>query len=471
MPTNMKGCVDRYYIGCVLLCVVVRFICGGCCHAQNLCDNVVSLDSCRARALRCNKSLQIADVVVEQSAYWVRAARGAYLPGVDFAAAAFYNQKELQLVDAGMLRGKITDWGVPASIASAIVPDNLLAFDTHRVLAGVLTVVQPLFLGGKIVAANNLADNAKRLAQSQRRLTETEVITAVDDAYWLVISLVYKKRLAESFVLLVDTLNSHVNAMIAEGVATRSDGLAVSVALNEAEVALTKVDNGLSLSRMALAQLCGMALDTVFTLQDESPALLQVGVLQSYNLNGVYGRREELQSLRFLSNMAQAQQRMALSDMLPSIALMGMYTFNTPNLYDGFKTEIDGMFRVGVVMRVPMFHWGTNYYRYRASRCATVIAGIEIELAKERIALQVSQSRFRYDEAVRTYRMTTDNMKQAEENLRNAQLAYAEGIYSITEVLAAQTAWLQANSEQIDARIGVEVSRNAYNRAVGLPLY
>lgn len=422
-------------------------------------------------ALRHNKSLQIADVAVEQSSYLVRVARGAYRPSIDFVGGAFYNQKELRLVDVDKLRGGLVDWGITPTIASALLPDDFLALDTHRVLAGALTLVQPIFLGGKIVAANSLADNAHRLAQSQRRLAETEVIAAVDDAYWLVVSLIYKRRLACSFVALVDTLYSHVDAMIATGVATRSDALAVEVARNEAEVALTKVDNGLSLSRMALAQLCGMSLDTVFALQDESDKTLDVGALQRYNLSGVYSRREEVQSLHYLSDMARSQQRMALSDMLPSIALVGMYTFNAPNLYDGFKTDVDGMFRVGVVMRVPIFHWGTNYYRYRASRCATVIAGIEIEAAKERIALQVSQSLFRYDEAVRIYRMTSDNMKQAEENLRNARLSYAEGIYTITEVLAAQTAWLQANSEQIDARIGVEMARNAYDRAVGLPLY
>ena len=65
-------------------------------------------------------------------------------------------------------------------------------------------------------------------------------------------------------------LDSDMVKMIDEGVATRSNGLAVSVKLNEAEMTLTKVDDGLTLSRMLLCQLCGIPLTNRPILAEEA---------------------------------------------------------------------------------------------------------------------------------------------------------------------------------------------------------
>lgn len=81
-----------------------------------------------------------------------------------------------------------------------------------------------------------------------------------DQAYWQVISLINKKKLAQSYLQLVSQLDSDVDKMITEGVATKADGLSVKVKVNEAEMKLTQVDNGLSLSKMVLCQLCGLPL-------------------------------------------------------------------------------------------------------------------------------------------------------------------------------------------------------------------
>ncbi len=452
-------------IRCKILSIITFLVLTGA-HAPA--QEILTLDECRTRALHNNKSLQIADEIVNQARYTRKAARGAYLPGIDFIGAYLYNQKDIQLVDVDNLRTTINNIGIPPSWSSALIPDDLLEFDTHNVIAGAITLMQPLFAGGKIIAANVMAENAEQLTLSQRRVAEETVITAVDDAYWLVVSLTHKKELAESFVALVDSLHYNIEAMIAEGIATRSEGLTVAVALNEAEILLTQTQNSLSLSRMLLAQLCGMPIDTVFTLQEEILSTHTTTVpYDKYNMEGVFLRREEIRSLGFLSNIAKAQQNMALSSMLPSLALIGTYTFNSPNLYKGFKNEIDGMFRVGVLLRIPILHWGTHLNLYKAARSASVVSKIEIEAAKERITLQVHQASYKAAEAIKTYQMTCRNIEKAEENLRNARLAFDEGIYTANDVLAAQTAWRKAQSEKIDAEIAVRISRTALERATG----
>lgn len=125
-------------------------------------------------------------------------------------------------------------------------------------------------MGGKIIAYNKITKYAERLAESQHATGMQDLILQTDQIYWQIISLVNKKKLAENFLELVQKLDSDVDKMIKEGVATKADGLSVKVKVNEAEMMLTQVDNGLNLSKMLLCQLCGLPLETDFQLADES---------------------------------------------------------------------------------------------------------------------------------------------------------------------------------------------------------
>lgn len=120
-------------------------------------------------------------------------------------------------------------------------------------------------------AYNKITRYARRsLAQSQQNTAAQEIVYQVDELYWQVVSLTHKKRLAESYAALLDSLQYNIRAMIEEGVATQSDGLTVAVKSNEAQISLTQVDNGLSLAKMVLAQMCGMPIDETYTLADET---------------------------------------------------------------------------------------------------------------------------------------------------------------------------------------------------------
>ena len=132
--------------------------------------------------------------------------------------------------------------------------------------------------------------------------------------------------------------------MLDQGVATRSDVLSVDVKLNAAQVDMVKVDNGLVLARMALAQVCGLPVHAQFTLADEDidtpmpePGIAPEG---GYDMEQVYSNRPDLRALEQGIEVAKQQKRVALSTMLPTVALIGSYEFSNPNMYDGFKEEI-----------------------------------------------------------------------------------------------------------------------------------
>ena len=453
----------------------------------------VSLDSCRAMALSNNKNLRMKAEAVRQAGYQKDEAFAAYLPALDFAGGYMYNQKNLSIFDSdqrlpvqtfdlktqsyqyNLVKNPVTGEPIkgpggqyiPEQVA--LIPKEAMEFDIHNVFFGAITLTQPIFMGGKIVAMNKITGYAEELARAMHNSEAENIIYAVDAAYWQVVSLKAKQKLARSYVQLLDTLHYNVEKMVEQGVATRSDLLTVDVKLNQANVDLTKVDNGLVLSRMALAQVCGLPVNSDLHLEDEDieVATVSAPVATSYNMEDVYARRQDLRALEIGVNIYSKQEDVVKSDMLPKVALVGTYSFSNPNMFDGFKNRFNGAFSVGAMVTIPIWHWGGNYNKYRAAKSKTTIARLELENAKEMIDLQVSQSAFKAQEAMKTYEMTVSNLTKANENLRQANVGFREGVMTTDNVMEAQTAWLKANSEKVDAMIDVHLCDVYLSKVLG----
>ena len=449
----------------------------------------VSLDSCRTMAMANNKQLRVQAQQIKAAGYQKKEASAAYLPAIDFAGGYTYNQKNISIFDSDqhlpvqVFDGKGYQFdlvtgpdGVPVKgpdgqyipKSVAYLPKDAMTYDIHNVFFGAVTLTQPIYMGGKIVAMNKITRYAEELARSMHENGAEEIIYAVDAAYWQVVSLKAKHKLATSYVALLNTLHNNVQAMINEGVATKSDLLTVDVKLNSANVDLVKVENGLTLSRMALAQLCGLPVDTPLHLADEDATRPDAEpIATSYNMADVYSNRPDLHALRLGLKITEQQSKVAMSSMLPNLALIGAYSFSNPNMFNGFKDKFNGAFSVGAVLKIPIWHWGGNYNKYRAAKVEETIMKLKIQDAEEMINLQVNQAAFKANEAMKTYAMTRTNLSKANENLRQAQLGFKEGVQTTDNVMEAQTAWLKANSENIDAEIDVNLCRVYLSKVLG----
>ena len=455
----------------------------------------VPLDSCRNMALRNNKAILIANEKVTAAGYQRSEAKAAYLPSIDFEGSYLYNQKNLSLIEEdAMLPVKtfnpatgsydfsiVTDpTGKPVTVGGqyvpkevALLPKSALTYDIHNVFAGALTLTQPVFFGGKIKAMNDITKYAEDLAKTLRNKAAEDVVYQVDAAYWQVVSLRAKQDLAESYVQLLDTLNSNVNAMVRQGIATKADALSVAVKLNEGNVDVRKVNNGLSLSRMLLAQLCGLPSSTQMTLADEGKQQLDETAMpaNSYNLDEVYARRQDVNALQLGVKIYEKKAKVAMSSMMPQLAVIGAYSVTNPNSFNGFKNKFGGAFSVGAVLKIPLWHWGGNYNKYRAARSEAVTKNIELADVRDKIELQVNQASFKAQEAVKTRMATQSNLDKANENLRIAKLGFKEGVMPVDNVMAAHTAWLKANSEAIDAQIDVQLCNVYLSKVLGTMQY
>lgn len=462
-------------------------------------QNTLSLDSCRALAIANNKELLIGQEKIKAAHYQRKAAFTNYLPNLSGTGAYMRNQKEFSLLNdaqKGALSGLGTSLSGPLQQASQVIgqihPELLpllsqlgntmvpalneagnsivdaFRTDTRNVYAGALTLTQPLYMGGKIRAYNKITQYAEELAREQHNSGLQEVILSTDQTYWQVVSLTGKKRLAEGYLKLLQKLNSDVEKMINEGVATKADGLSVRVKVNEAEMTLTKVEDGLSLSKMLLCQLCGIDLSTPITLADEKlEDIPTLAVTPSFDMTEAYANRPEIRSLELATKIYQQKINVVRAEHLPSLALMGNYMVTNPSVFNGFENKFKGMWNVGVMLQLPIWHWGEGTYKVKAAKAEARIAQYQLEDAKEKIELQVNQSAFKVNEAAKKLTMATKNMEKAEENLRYATLGFEEGVIATSNVLEAQTAWLSAQSDKIDAQIDVKLTEIYLQKSLG----
>lgn len=469
-------------------------------HAQK----VLKLEDCRQKALEHNKTLQMSKESVNAARELKKAAFTQFLPNFSANATYAWNEKNLSLLaeDAMLPVGtKMADgsfgftadqisnkWtlvnGQPVPLDAnntpfnpktnpekiqwkgyALLPKEAMEFDIHNVFAGTIGFVQPVFMGGKILELYRVAKYGENLAAAQHENKTTELLLEVDEAYWRVVSLENKVKLAREYRNLIAKLDSNVRVMIEEGVATKAEALKVRVKLNEAEMTVTKAEDGLNLSKMALNQLCGFPLDEQYALSDAT--LKSEENVQLIPVDEAISNRPEIKALTQVENIAKSNERIMLSRFMPNIGLTGNYLVSNPNVYNGYKNEFGGMFNVGIVANVPLFHFGDKFHTLNAAKSQRKIAGMQLDEVKEKMQLQIKQNSYKVAESMKKKSATEKNIEQAEENLRYATEGFEAGVITSTDLLGAQTAWLSAKSENIDACIDLKLCNLYLSKSLG----
>ena len=476
------------------------------CAAQTM---QLTLDSCINMALRENKQIQIAKLNADVATNTRKAARTKYLPQISAVGGYMHTGDPVSLLNGDqktMLTNMgTTSMGMIQQVGAAELPKILGTFaqifpekapyfqamapelaqkfgalttqfgqslnqvgqnivdafntDTRDMFGGSVMFTQPVYMGGAIVAANKMASIAEEVAKIKIQKTEEDLAYNVQTAYYLVVEVEHKKQLADEYANLISKLSKDVEKMVEEGVATRADGLKVSVKLNEAEMQQLQAQDGLVLSKMLLCKLIGLPLESdisvVTDVEDREITL---------NTNN---NRSELQMLGKAVDILNQKTKITRATHLPQVLLTGGYAASNPSVYDGFQKKFKGTWNVGVMVRIPIWDWNETGYKLRASKAQTNIARMELGEAEELIDLQITQTQFKLSEAEKKHAVTIKNFETAEENLRCANLGFAEGVMTTTDVMMAQTAWLQAKTQKIEAEIGVITAKLALNHAYG----
>ena len=475
-------------------------------HGQPL-----NLDDCRQMAVQESKALDQARIETEMAGYDRKIAMANYFPKISATGAYVYNNRDVALLNedqsnrlrnagtnvqnafwdylqggADNIQGDITrdvavrliealrDSPDLPNIATPINAigqdiDNALHPNLHNLWIGAVTVQQPVFVGGKIIYSNQMAVLAQQLSEAKYDMKEADILLDVDQAYWQIISIANKKKLAESYVELLEEMEKDVQTAVNAGVSTESDLLQVRVKANEARMMLTKATNGLTLSKMLLCQRIGLPLDSAIVLADETLEVIpEPGRPVEKSLEDIYESRPETRSLTLASQIFDKKAKVVRADLMPTVALMGAFTVSNPNVYNGFQNQWQGgNLSAGVMVKIPITHGGEALFKYKKAKAEARLYQDQLDDAKEMINLQVTQQRKLFDEALQKVEMARSNLDLAEDNLRSARVGLDAGVIATNTVLGAHTAWLSAHSEYIDAGIELQMTAASLRKAEG----
>lgn len=468
-------------------------------------QQVLTLDECRQMAVENNNSLKTAQQKIKVAGYDRNIALANYFPKITATGTYMYTSRDWKLIDddkaaeiqnAGttlqndvtnkmmqimsdkdvmtkymtdaafkkLIDGlQTTDIATPINAIGQHITEAL-TLDMHNLCGAVVSVQQPVFMGGKIVASNQMAKYAEELAKSQYDAEHAQVLADIEQAYWQIVSIAAKKNLAENYADLLRQMGKDVDALVAEGFATPSDALTIKVKMNEAEMLYTKATNGLALAKMLLCKECGLPLDSEITLADETLDAIPVPQMSPViSDEEVYAARPEIKSLDLAKKIYDKKVAVVRADGLPTVAVMANYAVTNPNVFNGFQNKFGGFFSAGVLVNVPIFHGTEAIQKTRKAKAEAALTQYRLDDAKEMISLQVAQLRQQEGEALEKLTMAESNLENAEENLRVATAGWNEGMIASNVVLQAQTAWLQAHSEYIET--GVELQMCSVNLA------
>ena len=482
------------FLGCLLVMFLVSPKTQA--HAQR----VLTLDECRAMALENNKQMQVSRVKQSIAENQRKSARTKYLPRVSALGAYEYTSRGISLLnkeqkallnnlgevftsaienevsklplDPAKLK-ELAEMAAPYVSATQGTIDHLgqslneaLQSNNHNTFAGAITLTQPLYMGGAIKTLNRVADIKEELAANTLEARRQATLYDIDNVYWQVVSLRHKQDLAESYLNLVKKLDHDVEKMTEAGLTTRSDKLSVQVRVNEAEMALAKVMDGLSLTKMLLCQLCGLPIDEPIELADEKAD--EIAAPAAIPLTTNIDNRPELRLLQNAIDLTHQEVNLLKAENRPQVLFNGGYAVTNPNAFNGIQHRFGGFWHVGLQVRIPIWNWGDVKHKVQAAQEATTVANLELEDAREKIELQVSQNRFRVSEANKNLALAKSNIASAEENLRMAKRGFEEGVITPTTVMEAQSAWLMAQTQKIDAEIELQLSNTDLLKALGI---
>ncbi|MBR0296837.1 MAG: TolC family protein [Paludibacteraceae bacterium] len=328
--------------------------------------------------------------------------------------------------------------------------DQLNLNTTHLFVAQV-GVTQPIYVGGRLSAIYDMSKLAEQTIELEADKKHDDLIVSVDEAYWRVVSVARKKELAEQYYDLLCKLEGDVKEAVNEGVATQSDLLKVTAKRGEAEMKKLQAENGLKLSKMALAQLCGLPLDEPLDLDESelSETLLQDTAV---DIESSVDGRVELQMLEKATEIAKANTKLVSAGLQPSIMANANYIYSNISAENGLYTDWrgKGFFTAGVAVNIPIVH-ADDIYRLKAAKHAARAAQLKEDETRELLVLQTTQASQKMTEAQQKIVLARLNLANAAEVLRMAQESYDAEMIPASDLMMAQTAWLSAATDLVDA--------------------
>ncbi len=426
-------------------------------------QQVLTIDSCLDLALKNNKALKEHKISEEKAKQVKMQVFTKYFPNISLVGAGYMTlDPVVKISDENIkdhdMRERLDNFYKNFGESYGL-PNSISLFE--KGMMGSVTAVQPIFMGGKIVAGNKLAKMGVQASELQTEVFVRDLLLDIEQNYWLIASLEDKVQTLQTVTQLLDTLHSIVSVAVEAGVAKKNDLLQVQLKQDEIKVKKIQLDNGIVLAKRNLCQNIGveyndsLQVDTLWYEDNEDISLPSADMVQT---------RPETEQLKLQLKAGKTKRYMEVAEALPKIAVMGSYYYgdimgmNTEHL----KSTYNANGVVGLTVTVPLTGWWEAGHKIKAQSLALQQNQLQYEDLTEKMLLQTYQT---YDKLLETKAICTQqqtSLATAQENYRLYILNYQVGRASISELLEAQGMYLQASNNLTDAKINYLMAMKRY---------
>jgi len=318
-------------------------------------------DKSRELALEYSHEIAIASKEKDKALFTKKSYRAKYFPKLSASAMAYYRPgtfsytlpggylptfvpslTEQKLVPNLLLgpNGKpiIGPDGNPVFKSYAFMPDVNMDIGMEGVGMAGLILEQPVYMGGKIRAANLMAKTGMDLADENIRLNRTKVLLESDGAYWQYVSVKEKLDVAKKYSELLSQLVKQLNDAYATGMVSHNELLKAEVKKNEADLMVQKAMNGLELARMNLCRVTGLPYQTDIVVNDSLPEMPSAEVL---HIEENIESRPEYRMLAKNIDLKKENVKLIRADFLPQVGVGAAYSYIEGPQLNGVRTSDD----------------------------------------------------------------------------------------------------------------------------------
>ena len=335
-------------------------------------------------------------------------------------------------------------------------------------LQGAVTVRQPLFAGGRIIAGIQAARAQSDLARAKYEAQREGILAEVAERYLSVQLAGENVRVRRQALEAVRKHVLRAERLLAQGVIARHDKLRADVALEEAERALFEAEEQQRIAGAALA--ASMGVDDLSVVAADSIGGIADGIYphpwetegkanEGMNLaDNAVGDNAGLRQLRAAEQALHQKSRARFGEYLPTVYGFGMY-----NLFDHYMIEkAEPKWAVGIGVSMTLFSGfrrGSEYHEARMEEEAMRLLAADGErnlrllLRKEEMEMRLAGDR---------YRKLTAAEELALETVRLVEKRYEQGMGTSIEVVDAQ---LQLNATRLQRAAAV---REYYQRKLNI---
>jgi len=425
-------------------------------------QETLTLQQVKERALAHNINIRTADNSILQAREQKKEAQMLYFPQVSAVGMGFKSTTELIKGDikvADLLPSSLAV-AIPSSIASMLPSNISYGMIDKGVIAGV-TAIQPVFAGGQIVNGNKLAKVGVEVSELQKRVSANTVELTAEQYYWQIISLKEKQKTLETVGEMLKNLEKDTDAAVKAGVGMRNDLLEVQLKQNEIESNKLKLENGLKLARMALAQYIGTegGIDVSTTIDASAlPAYPMIKVDHSTAVAAT----SEYQLLQKNVDATSLQRKMEEGKRLPTVGVGVGY--NYMNMGSGIKNNFGAVF---ATVTIPISQWWSGLYAIKRKKLAEENARQQLTDNAQLLEIRMHKNWNDVDNAYKQLVLAKKSIEQSEENLRLNRNFYHAGTVTMNNLLDAQQKYQQCRDQYTDAYAALQTKILEYEQSIG----